>query len=415
MNYGEQQRKIQGLASSKSKVLNRIRLFGIVFSAVMVIVLFLTAASCVAGVLRGLVDSTPELSEIEIMPTGYATSIYDADGNVTQTLVGSDANRIYVDIGQIPQGVCNAFIAIEDARFYEHKGIDLKGILRALYSGVMSKEGLEQGASTITQQLLKNQVFGGGNENSFFAKFTRKIQEQCLAVNLESSMDKDQILEYYLNTINLGQNTLGVEAASRRYFDKSVSDLTVSEASVIAAITQNPSENNPITHQENNAARRKLVLKAMLEQNHISEDEYEDALGDDVYSVIAEVNKRKSSIKRQVNSYYVDAVIDSVVKDLKQKLGYTETQAYNAVYRRGLKIFSCQKQELQDICDEIINDDSYYPEDVVKYLSYALSVESPSGEVSEYTENNIKAFYSASKGREISLYFKKKKRVQVNI
>ncbi len=201
------------------------------------------------------------------------------------------------------------------------QGFNLKGILRALYSGVMSKEGLEQGASTITQQLLKNQVFGGGNENSFFAKFTRKIQEQCLAVNLESNMDKDQILEYYLNTINLGQNTLGVEAASRRYFDKSVSDLTVSEASVIAAITQNPSENNPITHQENNAARRKLVLKAMLEQNHISEDEYEDALGDDVYSVIAEVNKRKSSIKRQVNSYYVDAVIDSVVKDLKQKLG----------------------------------------------------------------------------------------------
>ena len=411
MNYGEQQikRKIQGLASSKIKVLNRIRLFGIVFSAVTIIILFLAAASCVSGVLRGLVDSTPELSEIEIMPTGYVTSIYDADGNVTQTLVGSDANRIYVDIGQIPQGVRNAFIAIEDARFYEHKGIDLKGILRALYSGVMSKEGLEQGASTITQQLLKNQVFGGGNENSFFAKFTRKIQEQCLAVNLESNMDKDQILEYYLNTINLGQNTLGVEAASRRYFDKSVSDLTVSEASVIAAITQNPSENNPITHQENNAARRKLVLKAMLEQNQISEDEYEDALGDDVYSVIAEVNKRKSSIKRQVNSYYVDAVIDSVVKDLKQKLGYTETQAYNAVYRRGLKIFSCQKQELQDICDEIINDDSYYPEDVVKYLSYALSVESPSGEVSEYTENNIKAFYSASKGREISLYFKRKK------
>lgn len=227
-------------------------------------------------------------------------------------------------------------------------------------------------------------------------------------------MDKDQILEYYLNTINLGQNTLGVEAASRRYFDKSVSDLTVSEAAVIAAITQNPSENNPITHQESNAARRKLVLKAMLEQNHISEDEYEDALGDDVYSLITEVNKRKSSIKRQVNSYYVDAVIDSVVKDLKQELGYTETQAYNAVYRRGLKIFSCQKQELQDICDEIINDDSYYPENVVKYLSYALSVESPSGEVSEYTESNIKSFYSASKGREISLYFKKKK-VQINI
>ena len=162
MNYGEQQirRKIKGLASSKSKVLNRIRLFGIVFSAVMVIVLFLTAASCVAGVLRGLVDSTPELSEIEIMPTGYATSIYDADGNVTQTLVGSDANRIYVDIGQIPQGVCNAFIAIEDARFYEHKGIDLKGILRALYSGVRAIEGLYRVQAQLHSSFLRTRFSG---------------------------------------------------------------------------------------------------------------------------------------------------------------------------------------------------------------------------------------------------------------
>ncbi|MDE6616610.1 MAG: transglycosylase domain-containing protein, partial [Lachnospiraceae bacterium] len=243
----------------------------------------------------------------------------------------------------------------------------------------------------------------------FFARFTRKIQEQCLAVDLENNMDKDQILEYYLNTINLGQNTLGVEAASKRYFDKSVSELNISEAAVIAGITQNPTEYNPITHQENNAAKRKLVLKAMLEQKFISEDEYEDALGDDVYSYIRQVNEKKSSAKILVNSYYVDAVIDSVIRDLKQELGYTETQAYNAVYRRGLKIYSCQKKELQDICDSVINNDSYYPKGTVKYLSYALSVKSPDGEISDYTEKDIKSFYSSNKGREISLYFKKQK------
>lgn len=411
MNYGEQQirRKIKILASPRSRIINRARLYSIMCFIVVLLASLLVLAFCAAGVLRGLVDSAPVLSEVELMPSGYATTIYDADGNVTQTLVGSDANRIYVDIGQIPKYVQQAFIAIEDARFYEHKGIDLKGIIRAIYTGVVNREGLEQGASTITQQLLKNQVFGGGNETSFFARFTRKIQEQCLAVDLENNMDKDQILEYYLNTINLGQNTLGVEAASKRYFDKSVSELSISEAAVIAGITQNPTEYNPITHQENNAAKRKLVLKAMLEQEFISEDEYEDALGDDVYSYIRQVNEKKSSAKILVNSYYVDAVIDSVIKDLKQELGYTETQAYNAVYRRGLKIYSCQKKELQDICDSVINNDSYYPKGTVKYLSYALSVKSPDGEISDYTEKDIQSFYSSNKGREISLYFKKQK------
>lgn len=412
MNYGELQvkNKIQELASSRSKIKNRIHLYSIIFLVVFLLVSFLVLCFSAAGLLRGLTGSAPSLSEAELMPSGYATTIYDADGNVTQTLVGSDANRIYVDIGQIPKDVQHAFIAIEDARFYEHKGIDLQGIIRAVYSGVINPGGIEQGASTITQQLLKNQVFGGGNETSFFARLARKIQEQCLAINLENTMDKDQILEYYLNTINLGQNTLGVEAASKRYFDKSVSELNISEAAVIAGITQNPTEYNPITNQENNAAKRKLVLKAMLENEFISEDEYEDALGEDVYSYIRQVNEKKSSAKSLVNSYYVDAVIDTVIKDLKQELGYTETQAYNAVYRKGLKIYSCQKKELQDICDNVINNDSYYPEETIKYLSYALSVKNPDGEISEYTEKDIKSFYSSSKGRDINLYFNKKKK-----
>lgn len=414
MNYGENEikKKIKKLTSSKSKILNRVYLYSSVFLAVVILATLLTAAFCAAGVIRGLIDSAPVLDEIELMPTGYATTIYDVDGNVTQTLVGSDANRIYVSIDKIPENVQHAFVAIEDSRFYEHKGIDLKGIIRAVYAGVVSRDGIEQGASTITQQLLKNQVFGGGNEVSFFAKFTRKIQEQCLAVDLENNMDKEQILEYYLNTINLGQNTLGVEAASKRYFDKSVSELSLSEAAVIAGITQNPTDYNPISNQENNAAKRKIVLKAMLEQGYISEDEYEDALGDDVYSYIKEVNKRKLSVKSTVNSYYVDAVIDSVIKDLKQELGYTETQAYNAVYRKGLKIYSCQKKELQDICDSVINDDSYYPEGTVKYLSYQLSVKDAEDKVTEYSENDIKTFYSEKKKKDISLYFKKEKKAR---
>ncbi len=410
MNYSEFEikKKIKKLASPKVKILNRIYMYSSVVLAIVVMITVLVTGVCAAGIIRGLIDSAPLLDEVDIMPQGYATKIYDVDGNVTQTLIGSDANRIYVTIDKIPKNLKDAFVAIEDERFYEHKGIDLKGILRAVYAGVKSRNATEQGASTITQQLLKNQVFGGGNETSFFARLSRKIQEQCLAVDLENRMDKDKILEYYLNTINLGQNTLGVEAASRRYFDKSVSDLNISESAVIAGITQNPTEYNPITNQANNEAKRKLVLKAMLDQNYISEDDYEDALGDDVYSYIMEVNKKKTNAKIRVNSYYVDAVIDSVINDLKQELGYTETQAYNAVYRRGLKIYSCQKQEIQDICDNVLNDDSYYPADTLKYLSYGLSVKDAEGIIKDYNENDIKAYFYDNKNKKISLYFKKK-------
>lgn len=147
---------------------------------------------------------------------------------------------------------------------------------------------------------------------------------------------------------------MGVETASRRYFNKSVSKLNVSEAAVLAGITQNPTEYNPITNQQNNEAKRKIVLKNMLDQKYITEDEYEDALGDDVYSRIKSVNEQKISGKSTINSYYVDAVIDNVISDLKQKLGYTETQAYNAIYREGLKIYTCQDGALQKICDDVI-------------------------------------------------------------
>ena len=147
---------------------------------------------------------------------------------------------------------------------------------------------------------------------------------------------------------------MGVETASKRYFGKSVSKLTVSEAAVLAGITQNPTEYNPITEQQNNEAKRKIILKNMLDQKYITEDEYEEALGDDVYSRIQDINKEKrTSSYGDINSYYVDAVIENVVSDLKQKLGYTETQAYNAIYREGLKIYTCQDQSLQKICDEI--------------------------------------------------------------
>lgn len=414
MNYGKKEidSKIDKINSSNKKIFNKIKLNVKIFAVIIVFTLILCAVFSGVGIVRGLTDSAPDINEENIMPDGYPSIIYDANGKKVQKLMGINANREYKKITDIPECVQNAFVAIEDARFYKHSGVDLQGILRAVFSA-LSDEKVTQGASTITQQLLKNQVFGGGNEKSFFGKVSRKIQEQSLAIKLESTIDKKKILEYYLNTINLGQNTMGVETASKRYFGKSVSKLTVSEAAVLAGITQNPTEYNPITEQQNNEAKRKIILKNMLDQKYITEDEYEEALGDDVYSRIQDINKEKrTSSYGDINSYYVDAVIENVVSDLKQKLGYTETQAYNAIYREGLKIYTCQDQSLQKICDDVINNDKYYQKNTKSYLSYQLKVKKPDGETELYTEGDVRAFINDAHKKRISFYFKNRKKAE---
>ncbi len=414
MNYGKKEidSKIDKINSSNKKVFNKIKLNVKIFAVIIVFTLILCAVFSGVGIVRGLTDSAPDINEENIMPDGYPSIIYDANGKKVQKLIGIKANREYKKITDIPECVQNAFVAIEDARFYKHSGVDLQGILRAVFSA-LSDEKMTQGASTITQQLLKNQVFGGGNEKSFFGKVSRKIQEQSLAIKLESTIDKKKILEYYLNTINLGQNTMGVETASKRYFGKSVSKLTVSEAAVLAGITQNPTEYNPITEQQNNEAKRKIILKNMLDQEYITEDEYEEALGDDVYSRIQDINKEKrTSSYGDINSYYVDAVIENVVSDLKQKLGYTETQAYNAIYREGLKIYTCQDQSLQKICDDVINNDKYYQKNTKSYLSYQLKVKKSDGETELYTEGDVRAFINDAHKKRISFYFKNRKKAE---
>ena len=171
--------------------------------------------------------------------------IYDRDGNLLTQLYQPETNRIQKSISEIPEVLQNAFIALEDARFREHNGIDPKGIVRAFVVGITSGD-FSEGASTITQQLLKINVFGGGDEDSLLLKFKRKFQEQYLALELEKTMSKDEILEAYLNTINLGAYTYGVEAASQRYFGKSCSEVNASEAAVLASIAKSPTCYYPI-------------------------------------------------------------------------------------------------------------------------------------------------------------------------
>jgi penicillin-binding protein 1A len=355
------------------------------------VVMASTATSGAVGIINALVNNAPSIDDINVAPTGFATTIYDRDGNETRKLVGSEANREYVSIDKIPEKVQDAFIAIEDERFWSHNGIDVKGIFRAFITGI-TKGGFSQGASTITQQLLKNSVFEGGNEDSFVKRFERKVQEQYLAIQLEDKLSKEEILEYYLNTINLGQNTLGVQAASKRYFNKEVSELTLSEATVIAGITKNPTGFNPIKFPEKNAERRLLVLGNMKNQGYITQDEYNDAIEDNIYERIQLVNEEFHENNSSVNSYFEDELITQVSNDLQEKLGVSATQAVNMIYRGGLSIVTTQSSDIQAIADKVIADPQNYPMKTELELTYQLSVEKKDGTKKNYTEGHLRNY-----------------------
>ena len=358
------------------------------------------------GVFKGIIDTSPDITNIDVSPSGFSTFIYNSEGQQTAKLVATDSNRIPVTMDQIPENLAHAFVALEDERFYTHNGIDIKGIIRAIKEGVKNKFKDMQGASTITQQLLKNNVFTGWTEEkSMVDKVTRKVQEQYLAIELEKVMEKDKILENYMNTINLGQNTLGVQAASLRYFNKNVWELELSECAVIASITQNPSKYNPISHPEENVKRQKKCLKNMYEQGYISEVEYNKALNDNVYSRIKKMNSENDDIAT-VNSYFDDAVTEAVYNDLLEA-GYTDQQAYTLLYTGGLSIYSTQDPRIQKICDDVYNDEENYPENTYWYLGYALSVEDSDGKVRNYSSEMFKAYFKESNAKFNMLYSSK--------
>ena len=234
MNYGRKgvRQKKKQLTSTGSRIGAKL---GVNICKVLLVcaVAVIVGGGCVvAGMVKGVIDSAPDISTIDVSPTGFATKVYDNEGNEIQSLVASGSNRVAKSIDEIPVYLQHAFVVLEDKRFYEHSGIDIRGIVRAA-SEVIKTHSLSQGASTITQQLLKNNVFNAYNESTS-EKIKRKIQEQYLAVKLETTMSKDKILENYLNTINLGNGYLGVQAAANGYFDKDVSELTISECAVIA-------------------------------------------------------------------------------------------------------------------------------------------------------------------------------------
>ena len=395
MNYGKKStaKKRTALISRSSMMGKRARVSFIRVLFVSLIALCIAVTCLGVGSFRGVIDTAPDVDDIDIMPLGYATFLYDDAGNQIRKLAAPDSNRLPVTLDQIPVDLQHAVVAIEDERFYEHNGIDVKGILRAGMKALTTGD-FSEGASTITQQLLKNNVFTNWtSESTQLERFTRKIQEQYLAVQVEKKTDKDTILENYLNTINLGAGSYGVQAAARQYFDKDVWDLNLSECVTLAGITQNPTKFNPIINPDSNRKRRKEVLQHMLDQNYITQDQYDEALADDVYSSIQAAQEKNSSTENTVYTYFEDELTDQIINDLMNIKGYTKKQATNLLYSGGLKVYTTQDSKIQNILDEEYADPSNYPDTVQYELDYALTVTDPDGNQVNYSKEMLQLYF----------------------
>ena len=366
-----------------------------------ILLVFVLTAAIFAGIFSAYINSSMRgrvevyLDEFE---TKVSTELYyqepsSGEWTMYHTLFLDSENRIWADLEQIPKDLQNAVVAIEDKRFYTHKGVDWHGTARAIFSTIFG--GSVQGGSTITQQLVKNVT--GDNQNTV----KRKVMEIYRAQELEKRYDKDEILEAYLNEVYFGYSCYGVVTASLKYFNKDVSELSLAECASLIAITNNPSLYDPLQTDwglENNRTRQLLVLGAMLEQEKIDQAAYDAAKEENVvfsngYTILGgrvdvdtdkkddtdtdggdEQPEDETETATSSQSYFTDAVIEDVAAALVEKYGLTDStnpvtgkvttafdQGVNMVYGKGYKIYTTQNPDYQKIAEEVCTDTSNLP------------------------------------------------------
>jgi len=258
--------------------------------------------------------------------------------------------REWTSIYDIPKDLVNAFIAVEDKRFYSHNGVDWLRTGKAISNYIFGKDKNSFGGSTITQQLIKNLT--GDNQTTV----KRKIEEILRAINLETKLSKNEILELYLNVVYLSENCYGVGSGAEIYFGKELSDLTLSECASLASIVKSPSKYNPYTNSENNIERRNVVLKEMLNQEKISYNEYQEAINSSI-----EINENiESENKSGVYSWFTEALVDEVSNDLAKKNKISKESARRLVLKGGFNIYSTIDPNLQKEVEKVYIDYKKY-------------------------------------------------------
>ena len=287
--------------------------------------------------------------DITIYKTDMASTIYavDRDGNYKEyEQLYSDERRVWVAIDKIPVHVQKAAVAIEDERFYSHQGVDLKRTLGAFGGWLTGKR--DYGGSTITQQLIKNVT----DEKDTTA--ARKAKEILRALVLETQLEKDEILEYYLNVVYFANSSYGIQTAAQTYFGKDAKDLTIAEGAAIVGITQAPSYYDPFRNPENNKDKQELVLGKMLELNYITEEEHKAAVNE---KLEFKRNENRHDAAGGINSYFAEVVAEQLIPELAEKLSIPKEQAKQLIFTGGLKIYSTLEAKVQKNIDKYFEND----------------------------------------------------------
>ncbi|MBO7634536.1 MAG: transglycosylase domain-containing protein, partial [Lachnospiraceae bacterium] len=332
---------------------------------VAVLCLFFTFGGFGAGMLLGYASTTKPLSigDLTSAEESQTSFVYDSENNVIAKLTGSEnVDRIYVSYSEIRNTYLDdAIIAIEDERFREHSGIDIKRIGSALISAIANGGSATHGGSTITQQTVK--LISGQDEHST----SRKVQEWFSAMQLEQNLSKDEILELYINLAPMGNNYVGVQAAAMNYFGKNASELTLPECALIAGLPKSPSYYNPLRESGRRNAQRRMrtILGKMYELGMITEEEYEEALNTEL-----EFKQRSTDRTSTINSYFVEYAISEVIGDIAVQRGISRSLAASLVYNRGYHIYTTLEPRPQEVLDDAFKDRDLFQEDPDRIADY---------------------------------------------
>ncbi|MCY6958601.1 transglycosylase domain-containing protein [Clostridium brassicae] len=373
--------RTQSKNKNKKPQKKKFKVLKVILTTILVLFIFFTVA--IGGMALAMIKTAPELNINQIVAANQPSVIYDDKEKPMDTII-TDKKRVLIKYNQMPKNLTHAFVSIEDERFFEHNGIDIKriaGILFIDFKNLISGKKDFQGGSTITQQLLKNTIFDTDTKNLdstsiFKRKLTRKIQEWYLAPKLEKMIGKEAVLESYLNTIYLGGRAIGVEAAAQQYFNCSAKDLSLVQCAFLAGLTQSPSVYYPYSKTSKKDPskyknRTKTVLSKMKENGFISEGEYKKAI--DELDIPSEKLTADSSAATLGNSvvgkatissdkynfeWFSRPVVNEVRKDLKEKYQYTDEEIENLLVHGNLKIYSTMDKDLQLSTQKIIDEDN---------------------------------------------------------
>lgn len=340
--------------------------------------IFVALIACVgigAGMYAAIVNEINEMNVQELALTRSSIVYYtDENGNSAEAAtLFNEGNCIWIDSEEIPKIMKDAIVSIEDERFYEHGGVDIKRTAGAALGYVKEKLGMGRatyGGSTITQQVIKN-ITQEKDRN-----VTRKIKEMMRAVAIEKQLSKDEILTMYLNVVYFANNCYGVEAAANAYFDKPAAKLTLNEAALIAGITQKPSYYDPVRNPENAKKKRNTVLKKMYELGKITKEEYDESAASELV-----IKGSHEKIKSKIYSYFVDTVVNEVIKDLQREKGYSEAFATQQVFGGGLKIYTTMDKNIQDTVESVFENTSNFSGAASKAQASMVILDPSNGEI----------------------------------